>query len=53
MVENGLYKIKDQYYVDFPHDMHIQNKVGRPFYYAVKDNYGICWLIPISSQVDV
>ena len=53
MVENGLYKIKDQYYIDFPHNMHIQNKSGRPFYYAIKDNYEIYWLIPISSQIDV
>jgi len=53
MVENGLYKIKDKYYIDFPHDMHIHNKGGRPFYYAVKDSHGIYWLIPISSQVDV
>ncbi|MCL2662363.1 MAG: hypothetical protein FWE83_03430 [Oscillospiraceae bacterium] len=53
MVENGLYKVKDQYYIDFPHDMHIQQKGGRPFYYAVKDNFGVYWLIPLSSQVDV
>ena len=53
MVENGLYKIKDQYYIDFPHNNHIHNKGGRPFYYSVRDNFGIYWLIPISSQVDV
>ncbi len=52
MVENGLYKIKDKYYSDFPHDKHIHNKAGRPLYYAVKDKCGIYWLIPISSQVD-
>ena len=52
MVENGLYKIKDTYYTDFPNENHIHNKEGRPFYYAVKDSYGIYWLIPLSSQID-
>ena len=52
MVENGLYKIRDEYYADFPHEKHIHNKDGRPFYYAVKDSQGIYWLIPLSSQVD-
>jgi len=53
MVENGLYKINDKYYIDFPHDNHIYNKAGRPFYYSVKDGYGIYWLIPLSSQISV
>ena len=52
MIENGLYKILDKYYSDFPHEKHIHNKNGRPFYYAVKGNGGIYWLIPLSSQVD-
>ncbi|MDR0325021.1 MAG: hypothetical protein LBI19_02860 [Oscillospiraceae bacterium] len=52
MVENGLYKVKDKYYSDFPHEKHIHNKRGRPFYYAFKDSRGIYWLIPLSSQVD-
>jgi len=52
MVENGLYKIKDDYYVDFPHEKHIHNKSGRPFYYAVKDKLGVYWLIPLSTQLD-
>ena len=51
MIENGLYKIKDEYYRDFPHEKHIYNKSGRPFYYAVKDSRNIYWLIPLSSQV--
>jgi hypothetical protein len=52
MVEHGLYKIKDEYFMDFPHEKHIHNKVGRPFYYAVKDSSGIYWLVPLSSQVN-
>jgi len=52
MVENGLYKIKDSYYMDFPHEKHIHIKNGRPFYYAVKDSHGIYWLIPLSTQID-
>ena len=52
MIENGLYKIKDKYYVDFPHEKHIHIKGGRPFYYAVRDRLGIYWLIPLSSQTD-
>ena len=34
MIENGLYKITDKYFEDFPHEKHIYNKDGRPFYYA-------------------
>jgi len=53
MIENGLYKIKDEYFTDFPNENHIHNKEGRPFYYAVKDSHGIYWLIPLSSKVDI
>jgi len=52
MVVNGLYKVKDNYYKDFPNENHIQIKQGRPFYYAVKDSHGMYWLIPLSTQVD-
>ncbi|MCL1820765.1 MAG: hypothetical protein FWG36_08935 [Oscillospiraceae bacterium] len=52
MIESGLYKIKDKYYSDFPHENHIRIKGGRPFYYAVKDNHGVYWLIPLSSRTD-
>ena len=52
MVENGLYKISDKYFLDFPNEKHIHIKHGRPFYYAVKDNYGIFWLIPLSTKVE-
>jgi hypothetical protein len=53
MVENGLYKINEKYYSDFPHEKHIQVKGGRPFYYSVTDNLGIYWLIPLSLQVEL
>ena len=49
MVENGLYKIKYEYYTDFPHEKHIQNKGDRPFCYAVKGNDNIFWFIPLST----
>lgn len=52
MVENGLYKVNDKYYVDFPHEKHIHIKDGRPFYYAIRDGYGVYWLIPLSSQIN-
>ena len=52
MIENGLYKLKEKYYSDFPNENHIHIKAGRPFYYAVKSNHGIYWLIPISSQAE-
>ena len=52
MVINGLYKISDKYYEDFPNKNHIHIKDGRPFYYAIWDSRGIYWLIPLSTQVD-
>ena len=52
MVENGLYKIDDKYYSDFPHEKHIHIKGGRPFYYAIKDSHGLYWLIPLSTQLE-
>ena len=52
MIANGLYKIKDKYYSDFPHERHIHIKDGRPFYYAVKGSSNIYWFIPLSTQVD-
>lgn len=52
MVENGLYKVKDEYFTDFPNEKHMHNKAGRPFYYAVKDKTGIYWFVPLSSQVE-
>lgn len=52
MVENGLYKIKNEYFLDFPHKNHIHNKKGRPYYYVVKDSCDIYWCIPLSSKVE-
>ena len=52
MIESGLYKIKDEYYIDFPHEKHVRIKDGRPFYYAVKGNFDIYWLIPLSTQIN-
>ena len=52
MVENGLYKIKNKYYIDFPHEKHIHIKGGRPFYYVIRDSVGMSWLIPLSNQTD-
>ena len=51
MVVNGLYKIDIKYYHDFPNENHIQLKSGRPFYYAIQDNRGVFWLVPLSTQV--
>ena len=52
MTLNGLYKVKDEYFIDFLNENHIFNKSGRPFYYAVADKNGIYWFIPLSTQVD-
>lgn len=49
----GLYIIKDQYFADYPNEKHMQNKgENRPHYYAIKDNDGLYWMIPISSKVE-
>lgn len=52
-IEHGLYFIKDQYFYDFPSKHWMLNKgEKRPHYYALKDNSGIVWMIPMSSQVE-
>lgn len=52
-VQFGLYKVKDQYFTDFPSNRHMLNKhESRPYYLSVKENNGIIWLIPISSKVE-
>ena len=52
-IEYGLYFIKDQYFYDFPSKHWMLNKgEKRPHYYALKDNSGIVWMIPMSSQVE-
>ena len=52
-IEHGLYFIKDQYFYDFPSKHWMLNKgEKRPHYYALKDNSGIIWMIPMSSQIE-
>jgi hypothetical protein len=49
----GLYIIADEYFVDFPNVRHMSNKhESRPYYLAVKNENGIIWVVPLSSQVD-
>ena len=49
----GLYIISDQYFVDFPNERYMDNKKeSRPHYYAIRDNDGIFWMIPLSSKVE-
>lgn len=51
--ENGLCKVSDKYFSDFPSIRHMSNKhEKRPHYLAVRHKTGIVWLIPLSSQVD-
>ena len=53
LVQYGFYKIKDQYFSDFPSDRHMYNKSeNRPYYLAIKEADGIVWLLPISSKVE-
>lgn len=50
---SGLYIIDDQYFLGFPNDRYMWNKSeARPHYYAIQDNDGIFWMIPLSSKVD-
>lgn len=49
----GLYIISDQYYLDYPNENYMQNKSeARPHYYAIRDNDGIYWMIPLSTKVE-
>lgn len=50
---SGLYIIKDEYFSDFPNPKYMQNKgENRPHYYAIQDNDGLFWMIPLSSKVE-
>lgn len=59
MEKGHFYFINDQYFIDFPDTMLMSNKESlngrshnRPCFYAFEDNKtGLCWMIPISSQV--
>ena len=59
-MENGhFYYIEDQYFIDFPDPMLMQNKEtiygqshDRPCFYAFQDETtGLYWMVPFSSQV--
>ncbi len=51
--ECGLYIIKDEYFTDFPDIRHMDNKhEKRPYYFAVKGQNGIFWMVPISHMVE-
>lgn len=59
-MENGhFYYIEDQYFIDFPDPMLMQNKEtiygqshDRPSFYAFQDETtGLYWMVPFSSQV--
>lgn len=55
LVPYGLYKVKDQYFSDFPSpdDRYMHNKAeNRPYYLSVQEVNGITWLLPLSTQVD-
>lgn len=54
MVERyGLCILSDAYFERFPSPVMMQNKYeSRPYYLAVREENGIVWLIPLSSQVD-
>ena len=55
-----FYYLTDQYFIDFPDNMLMQNKEilngqahDRPCFYAFQDaSTGLYWMIPFSSQVD-
>lgn len=50
---SGLYIIKDEYFSDFPNSKYMDNKgESRPHYYAIRDNDGLFWMIPLSSKVE-
>lgn len=59
MDKGHFYYIDDQYFLDFPDPMLMQNKEtingqahDRPCFYAFQDNAtGLYWMIPFSSQV--
>ena len=49
---SGLYIISDQFFKDYPNDRYMNNKgESRPHYYAVQDNDGIFWMVPLSTKV--
>lgn len=50
---HGLYKIKDEYFSDFPSPHWMDNKgENRPYYYLFTDSDGVEWMIPMSTQME-
>lgn len=48
-----FYTIKDKFFTDYPDDNLKHNKnQKRPFYVCVKDNNGLFWVIPCTSQCE-
>ena len=48
----GFCIVKDEYFKDYPHPQHMDNKnETRPYYLTIRADDGIMWLIPISHQV--
>lgn len=53
LVVHGLYTVKGKYFSDFKRPYWMDNKnEHRPYYYLLKDNDGILWVIPLSSQTN-
>lgn len=52
LVEHGLYKIRDQYFVDFKGNWSDNKNENRPYYYLFQDKDGVFWVIPMSTQLE-
>ena len=49
----GLYVVSDSYFSEFSTGKLMYNKdENRPNYFAMRDNDGIYWMIPLSSQTE-
>ena len=54
MVNRGIYKIKEQFFEDFPDENLKKNKgENRPCYFCFKDTKSdLLWMIPMSTQIE-
>jgi hypothetical protein len=54
MVDRGIYKIKDQFFEDFPDENLKDNKgENRPCYFCFRDTKtDLLWMIPMSNQIE-
>ena len=54
MIEKyGLCILSDKYFQDFPYTELMQNKLeSRPYFLAIREENGIIWLVPLSSQTE-